>query len=61
MGFDEVMEMKGKLSEIGTITEKTVCCINHFSHFQGKLYEDMRDYASKYGYLTSHDGMEVEF
>ena len=61
MGFDEVMIMQKRLENVGVMDKNTVCCINHFSHNNGELYEDMREYASKYGYLTSYDGMEVEF
>lgn len=61
MGLDEVYVMTERLKAIGTMDENTVCCINHFSHNNGLMYEDMATHASKYGFLTSFDGMEVEF
>lgn len=61
LGFYEVLEMKNKLAEIGVIDERTICCINHFSHNNGELYEDMKSHAEKYGILTSYDGMKKEF
>ncbi len=61
MGFDEVMTMKERLEKIGIIDKKTICCVNHFSHNNGELYEDMKAHSEKYGVLTSYDGMEKEF
>jgi hypothetical protein len=61
MGFDEVRVMESRLRELGVTNENTVLCINHFSHNNGQLYEDMQMYSEKYGYLTSYDGMEKEF
>ena len=61
LGFDEVMVMKERLEEICVIDKDSVCCVNHFSHNNGEMYEDMERYAAKYGFLTSYDGMEVEF
>lgn len=61
MGFDEVRTMEARLKEIGVIDEKTVRCINHFSHNNGLSYEEMNEYARTYGYLTTYDGMETEF
>lgn len=61
MGFDEVLVMKKRLVDIGAINENTVCCVNHFSHNAGGLYEDMEARVSKHGFITSYDGMEVDF
>jgi len=61
MGFDEVLIMKERLQAIEVIDESTVCCVNHFSHNNGQLYQDMEAYSLKHGFLTSFDGMEVEF
>ena len=61
MGFNEVLVMKERLEKIGVIDENTVCCVNHFSHNNGELYENMKKHADKFGILTSYDGMEVEF
>ena len=61
LGFDNVVAMRERLQAIGVMTESTVCCVNHFSHNNGQLYQDMEAHSSKYGILTSFDGMEVEF
>lgn len=61
LGFDEVMIMKSRLEEIGVIDNNTICCVNHFSHNGGELYENMKNHSEKFGILTSYDGMEVEF
>lgn len=61
LGFWEVLEMKKRLEEIGVITDKTICVVNHFSHNNGQLYEDMQNHSEKFGILTSYDGMKLEF
>ena len=53
--------MKKRLEEIGVITDKTICVVNHFSHNNGQLYEDMQNHSEKFGILTSYDGMKLEF
>jgi len=61
MGFDTVCDVKKRLERMGIISEKTICCVNHFSHNVGPLYEDMQAVSSKHNIQTAFDGMEVDF
>lgn len=61
MGFDEVLTMKKRLSDIGVIDKNTICCINHFSHNGSLPHKKLSEYAEKYEFITAFDGMEVEF
>ena len=61
MGFDTVVEVKDRLTQMGLVDEGSICVVNHFSHNVGPLYEDMRVVAEKENMLTSYDGMIVEF
>ena len=50
------------LKDAGVADENTVFVLNHFSH-NGlhACYDDFAPIAEKEGFLTSYDGMEVEF
>ena len=61
MGFDEVLTMNERLKEIGVITDKTILCVNHFSHNGCETFENMNRHTMKYGVLTAYDSMETEF
>ncbi|MBE6650108.1 MAG: PhnP protein [Ruminococcaceae bacterium] len=61
MSLDICAEVRDRLREIGCCDEKTVACVNHFSHnAPNVLYEDMKREAAKYGMICSYDGMIVE-
>jgi len=51
-----------RLLEIGAADEKTKFVMNHFSHNGlSACYDDFAPIAEKEGFLTSYDGMELEF
>lgn len=61
MGFDAVLLVVNRLKDIGVTDEKTILCVNHFSHNYEAIYDDMKKHSEKYGIITSYDGMEAEF
>ncbi len=61
MGLDTNIVTRDLLRQKGVITEKTKLCINHFSHNGGLIYDELVPVAAEQGFLTSYDGMEVEF
>lgn len=61
MGFWGVGEVLRRLANIGAVTEKTVCYVNHFSHNGNPLQEPLEKRAAEYGCLVSYDGCAVEF
>lgn len=62
MCFGRNRRCRDRLLEIGVADEKTKFVLNHFSH-NGHLacYDDFAPFAEKEGFLTSYDGMEIEF
>lgn len=61
MGLDVCAEIRDRLLEIGCLDDKSIACVNHFSHNSPNvLYEDMRRESAKYGMICSYDGMTVE-
>ena len=50
-----------KLSQIIGVDEKTVKCVNHFSHNGNPLHDHICERAAEYGYLASYDGCQIEF
>ncbi len=62
MNLSENIQVRERLIAMGRADEKTVFCSNHFSHNgDDVLYEDFSVLAEKNGFLTSFDGMTVEF
>ncbi|MEG2118608.1 MAG: MBL fold metallo-hydrolase, partial [Clostridia bacterium] len=61
LGLDTCIVTRDKLHENGIISDKTVNCINHFSHNGILIYDELVPVAEKYGFLTAYDGMELNF
>lgn len=61
MSLDAVLTVRKRLEEIGCADEKTVWCVNHFSHNGGLTHEQLSELTDEYGILTAYDGMTVEF
>ncbi len=55
-------ELRDMLRQHNLVNENTKFVLNHFSH-NGKnsVYEDFKLIAEGYGFLTSYDGLEIEF
>lgn len=52
--------IKERFLENGNANEKTVFCLNHFSHNGGYTYDELVPVAEEKGFIVSYDGMEVE-
>lgn len=61
MGLSVCAEVKQKLTEMGLCDEKTIACINHFSHNGNATHAKLAEKAQKLGFLTSYDGFSVNF
>ena len=61
MGLDSCPAVRAKLEEIGVSGPETVSVINHFSHNGKLIYDELVPVAEKLGFLTSYDGMVIEF
>ena len=62
MCLNRNVELKDMLYQHNLVNEDTKFVLNHFSH-NGKnsVYEDFKTIASAYGFITSYDGLEIEF
>ena len=62
MGFLNNIEVKKRMIELGLADENTVFVSNHFSH-NGKQvdYDEFREIAARENFVTSYDGLEIEF
>lgn len=60
LGLDTDALLRERLSQLGIADENTVCCVNHFSHNGGLIYDEMRPAAEKLGFLTAYDGMTLD-
>jgi phosphoribosyl 1,2-cyclic phosphate phosphodiesterase len=61
MGTQACEKMKEKMLAAGLADERTIFCLNHFSHNGGAIYDEIAPAMAEKGFLVSYDGMEVEF
>lgn len=62
MGLKGDLRLREMLEEAGVLGEGCIHVANHFSHNGGGAgYDEMAPTAGEKGFLTSYDGMEVEF
>lgn len=61
MGLSVCEEVRKRLLEMGLCDEKTVFCINHFSHNGNACHAELSASAENLGFITSYDGLEIEF
>lgn len=61
MGLDSCPKVRGRLEAIGVSDENTISVINHFSHNGKLIHDELEPAAKEIGFLTSYDGMVVEF
>lgn len=61
MGLTGNTIMRQRLQDIGKIKDSTIHVVNHFSHNGLAGYDQLMPKALAKGFMTSFDGMEVEF
>ena len=61
MGLDSCPKVRARLEAFGVSDEKTVSVVNHFSHNGKLIHDELEPAAKEIGFLTSYDGMVVEF
>ncbi len=61
MGLPADAIAKRRLIELGCADERTTFIANHFSHNGRLMHDEIAEIAAKDGFLTSWDGMSVEF
>ncbi len=55
-------QVRARLKQMGAADENTIFVLNHFSHNgTGCVYDDFSQIAAEMGFLTSYDGMTIEF
>ena len=55
------VKMRDILAQNGNITGKTLCAVNHFSHNGTPIYDEISSAAKREGFVTSYDGMIIQF
>lgn len=55
------VKIKERFLSMGLADEKTIFCLNHFSHDCGYTYDEIVPVAAKNGFIVAFDSMEVEF
>lgn len=60
MGTDACEKMRAKMLAAGLADERTVFCLNHFSHNGKSVYDEIAHVMGEKGFMVSYDGMEVE-
>ncbi len=61
MSLKTCAEVVERLKSHGLVDDKTKIVLNHFSHNGGQTYDELKVEADKLGYITSFDGLEIEF
>ncbi|HEX2924651.1 MAG TPA: MBL fold metallo-hydrolase [Ruminiclostridium sp.] len=61
MGLPNNIAIKKGMMESGCADGKTVFVINHFSHNGRALHDTLEKEASKSGFITSYDGLTINF
>ena len=61
MSMTEGRRIADRFLARGIIDETTQLYFTHFSHGCGMIHDELEQAAKKYGFLVTHDGLEVEF
>lgn len=61
MSFDDNLEVKRRLLQMGCADEKTIFISTHFSHTCCMPHEELTEMAAEHGIRIAWDGMEVVF
>lgn len=61
MNLDKVCSVRERLLKQGNADDKTIFVLHHFSHNGGAVYDDFAPVAAEKGFVTSYDGLEIDF
>lgn len=61
MNVERACIVKDRLFKQGNADSNTIFVLNHFSHNGGAVYDDFAPVAAEKGFVTSYDGLEIEF
>ncbi len=61
MNLVEIRQTVDRMQEYNLVDDHTVLVANHFAHQSCGTYEELKAAADEIGFLTSYDGMTVEF
>ena len=61
MGIEACVDTADRMRSIGAADEKTIFCVNHFSHNGGLIYDELVPVRKEHGMLVSYDTMSLEF
>ena len=61
LSLDIDVEVKDRLIAIHCADEHTTWCVHHFSHNGALNHAELEKAAGSFGFLTSYDGMTIEF
>jgi len=60
MDILQCRETKELLSQLGRISDKTVCILSHIGHLIETTHEELTEEAKEFGFLVAYDTMEIE-
>ncbi len=60
MGFQENLEFRRQLEDMGAVHKNTRYFLNHFSHMCGLTPEEYQQIIKKDGFVLAYDGMKLE-
>lgn len=61
MNLPTVETTRDRLRDLGLIDDRTICVVNHFSHNGQYIYDELAEIMKYHGFVTSYDGLEIEF
>ena len=61
MGLPNNIFIKRRMMEAGCVNDRTIFAINHFSHNGRALHDELEKEAASSGFITSYDGLIINF
>ncbi len=61
LSFGNIKTLAERMKREGLISDKSILCVNHFSHNASDVLYENREIYEKEGFIMSRDGLEVEF
>lgn len=60
MSVPDVLEMRRKLEDMGSLNEGCPFVLTHFSHNSLLLHDELQARAGEEGLIVAYDGMQIE-